>query len=88
MGIDPSPLTLRQVLTMYEGHSKDRWWHTSSLMALVHNTQCTKQGDCLAPADFNPHLAAKKQEAKSKVDAEVAEVIKRIRRKKGRHGTG
>ena len=50
-------MTLRQLLWMAEGHHKDRWQHTSSVMALIANVnRDPKKNRPFKPSDFNPYL--------------------------------
>ena len=43
---------------MAEGHTRDRWQHTSNLMALLANiNRDPKKGRPFKPSDFNPTLS-------------------------------
>ena len=56
-GVDPGPLTLRELLWMAEGRGRDAWAHTSSLMALIANaTRDPKKGRSFRPDHFNPYV--------------------------------
>lgn len=45
---------------MAEGHHKDMWQHTSSVMALIANVnRDPKKGRPFKPADFNPYAEKK-----------------------------
>jgi hypothetical protein len=50
-------LTLRELLWMAEGHHRDAWQHTSSLMALMANVnRDPKKARAFKPSDFNPYV--------------------------------
>ena len=54
-GVDPSPLTLRELGLMADGRAKFEWGIASSLMALLANlNRDPKRGKPLKPSDFNP----------------------------------
>jgi len=43
---------------MAEGHAKDRWQHTSNIMALIANTnRDPKKTRPFKPSDFNPTIS-------------------------------
>jgi len=43
---------------MADGHAKDRWQHTSNLMALIANAnRDPKKTRAFKPSDFNPTLS-------------------------------
>jgi len=55
---------------MAEARSRDRWAHTSALIAMTVNChRDAKKSRPFKPADFDPHELAKKQERVSKRDA-------------------
>ena len=37
LGVDPGPLTLRELVWMYAGRRREQWLHTSHVMALLAN---------------------------------------------------
>ena len=56
IGLDPGPLTLRELLLMAESRSQDNWAHTSAILALVANVnRDPKKSRAFKPSDFNPH---------------------------------
>ena len=56
IGLDPGPLTLRELLLMAESRSQENWAHTSAILALVANVnRDPKKSRAFKPADFNPH---------------------------------
>ena len=55
-GVHPGPLTLRELVWMAEARSKERWAHTSTVLALIANVnRDPKKHSPFKPADFNPH---------------------------------
>lgn len=60
MGIDPNPLTLRQLLWMAHGVRQSSWGYLSHLMCLIANVNAAK-GKRFKPADFNPMLQKAKR---------------------------
>ena len=55
LGVDPGPLTLRELVWMAEARIKQQWAHTASLMALLANAhRDPKKGRAFKPADFDP----------------------------------
>ncbi len=55
IGVDPGPLTLRELTIMLEGRQRHDWSVASGLMALVANTQRDpKRSRPLKPSDFDP----------------------------------
>jgi len=37
LGLDPGPFTLRELLEMADGRARERWTHTSWLLAMMAN---------------------------------------------------
>jgi hypothetical protein len=37
LGVDPGPLTLRELVWMYAGRRREHWLHTAHIMALLAN---------------------------------------------------
>jgi hypothetical protein len=55
VGVDPGPLTLRELAIMAEARQRAAWNHTSVLLAtLVNINRDPKKGRAAKPADFNP----------------------------------
>lgn len=55
-------MTLRELLAMAEGRQREHWSRTSSLMALVANTQRDpKRTRVFRPSDFDPFARAVQQ---------------------------
>ena len=56
MGVNPGPLTLRELLWMAEGRGKAEWAQTSTLLALLANAhRDPKKHGVFKPADFDPY---------------------------------
>jgi hypothetical protein len=54
IGVDPGPLSLRELLWMFEGACREHWGHTSNLMALIANAnRDPKKGKPFKATDFN-----------------------------------
>ena len=61
-GVDPGPLTLRELFWMAEGRSRDAWNRTSLLCALIANAHRNpKKGSAFKPANFHPYAAKQKE---------------------------
>jgi ribonuclease D len=75
-GVDPNPLTLRELVQMAEARETVRWNHTASLMALVANCNIdTKKTKPFEPADFHPDTqrkaAVKRVQSSNEAAAEI-----------------
>ena len=56
LGIDPGPFTLRELMDMAEGRARERWTHTSWLLAMMANVnRDPKKSRVFHPDDFNPY---------------------------------
>ncbi len=51
---------------MYEGLQDEEWQHTSSILAMLHNLQCSKKAQMKPPTHFNPLLKGKKKKRLTK----------------------
>lgn len=62
IGVDPHPLTLRELVAMAEGHVRERWNHTAQLMALTANINRDPRRKTrpYSPAEFHPLERARK----------------------------
>jgi len=77
LGVDPLPLTLRQLLWMIEGHKRDAWMRTAWLCALIANcNRDPKKGRAFTPADFYPGDEAHRDRA-IRVDRDGMAAMKR-----------
>ena len=54
MGVDPGPLTLRELAQMHEGRSRDAWDHTSLVVATILNVNRAKGRAPIKPSAVNP----------------------------------
>jgi len=55
IGVDPGPLTIRELLWMADGAARTLWQHTSSIMALITNCfRDTRKYGIVKPSDINP----------------------------------
>ena len=60
---------MRQLLWMAEGLGRERWAHTSALMALVANVnRDPKKGRALRPSDFDPYARSDCRRVAGKAD--------------------
>lgn len=58
VGVDPRPLTLRELVWMSEARRREAWSHTASLLALTANVHRNpqKRPRPFSPAEFHPLL--------------------------------
>ena len=64
IGVDPGPLTLRELLWMAEGQGRAAWGHTSALLALIRNAhRDPKTTRPSKPRDFDPYSQRDKESA-------------------------
>ena len=78
VGIDPGPLTLRQLLWMAEARMRQTWSHTSSVLAMIANVNRDpkKKPSPFNPADFNPY--GRKRKPGVAVTAQNMGILKRV----------
>ena len=57
LGVDPGPLTLRELVWMYAGRRREQWLHTAHVMALLANCHRDpkRRRRPFDIADFLPH---------------------------------
>ena len=69
VGVDPGPLTARELFFMAEGRSRAAWERTSAIMALIANANRDRKRkpSPYKPDDFNPF--AKKQKRAIKLES-------------------
>jgi hypothetical protein len=55
--VDPHPLTLRELVAMAEGRTRESWNHTSVVLALLANVHRDprRRSDPFMPAEFHPY---------------------------------
>jgi hypothetical protein len=61
LGVDPGPLTLRELAWMVEARRTDQWNHTASLLALlasIHRDPKKRRAP-FTPAEFHPLVAGR-----------------------------
>jgi len=62
IGVDPGPLTLRELVWMAEAKARNEWTHTSAVMALMANAhRDPKKTRVFTPADFNPYATSERK---------------------------
>ena len=55
LGLDPGPLTLRELVAMLDGRQRHDWSIAAAVMSVVANTaRDPKRSRLLKPADFDP----------------------------------
>ena len=54
VGVDPGPLTIRELLEMSEGRSRSLWGHTSAIVATILNVNRSKGKAPIRPDAVNP----------------------------------
>ena len=54
VGVDPGPLTIRELLQMSEGRSRSLWGHTSAIVATILNVNRPKGKAPIRPDVVNP----------------------------------
>ena len=60
-GVNPDPLTLRELVTLAEARGRFEWEQTASLMALVVNlVRNPKKSKPAKSSDFNPYCVRPK----------------------------
>ena len=61
MGVDPNPLTLRELVWMVGARRQDQWSHTAAVMALVANVHRNpkKRSKPYSPTEFHPLVERK-----------------------------
>ncbi|MEZ6097172.1 MAG: hypothetical protein R3C03_23610 [Pirellulaceae bacterium] len=72
IGIDPSLLTLRELIWMADARRNEAWSHTANLMALVANVNRNprRRSRPYSPIDFHP-LVERKPPADTKVGVRI-----------------
>jgi hypothetical protein len=74
--INPSPLTLRELVSMARGAQMAEWSRTASQMALLANVnRDPNKGKAFSPDDFNPLAAPRKRQPIPKVPFSILKTI-------------
>ena len=61
VGVDPGPLTIRELVDMSEGKSRSLWAHTSAQLAMLANVNRRKGQRAIRPEELDPWHQAKKK---------------------------
>jgi len=73
VGVDPGPLTLRQLLAMADARGHDEWQRTASVLAMLFNAhRDPRRTDPASPDDFNPFARRQADENKLTVPPKLA----------------
>ena len=76
LGVDPGPLTLRELVWMAEARLQAEWAQTSSLMALIANAhRDPKKHGPFKPGDFDPTQKARREPVVGKADIGVLKQV-------------
>ena len=76
LGVDPGPLTLRELVWMAEARLQAEWAQTSSVMALIANAnRDPKKHGPFKPGDFDPTQKAKHEPVVEKADIGVLKQV-------------
>ena len=55
LGVDPGPLTLRELVLMAESRQRDAWDHTSAVLCMLYNAnRDPKKTRAATPQEFHP----------------------------------
>ena len=57
--MNPGPFTLREMVWMVEERRRESWDHTSHLLAMIRNANCTRKSQTVSPLELNPFTAAR-----------------------------
>lgn len=69
-------MTLRELLKFSQGASHDRWDHTASILAMLHNCHRPESLAAATASDYHPHERAKQaQQPKIKGDIQALKVF-------------
>lgn len=87
LGLDPGPLTLRQLVAMSNCRGESEWKRTGSVLAMLFNAhRDPRRTDPASPDDFNPFVRAKAEQQKLAVPPKMANKLmfaglRKLRRK-------
>lgn len=71
---------------MAEGHGRDAWTRAAALMAVTHNSHCSRKRDLKKASDFNPY--AEKRVADKQDLALIKDALEHGRRKAAKKPQG
>jgi len=74
-GVDPGPLTLRELALMAEGRARLEWGQTAQLLALLYNAHRTEGARALSADDFDPYREPRGQPELSITVGEYARIV-------------
>jgi hypothetical protein len=80
-GVNPDPLTLRELLWMSEARGEFEWQQTAAVMALHANMNRAKGKPPISPDQFNPY-AAERVKASKRITPETLHNLKPLAKKK------
>ena len=67
VGVDPHPLTLRELCWMAHARIEADWWHTANLMSLTINQNRKKGSRAITPKELHPMQVQKQKKAKKQI---------------------
>lgn len=82
IGIDPGPFTLRELFWLVDGHARQVWQHTASILAAAFANNPNVKKPKFTPDKFYPFAMAKKRTV---IDGTIAD-LKLLIPKKGKKG--
>jgi hypothetical protein len=65
IGVEPGPLTLRELFWMVDGRGRQAWAHTALICSVLANCNRDpkKRPRPFSPAEFNPYMRKKHKDA-------------------------
>ena len=78
MGVDPGPLTLRELVSMAEGRSRSLWGHTSVVVATILNVNRPKGKAAIRPNAVNPWESGKAGRRRTRITAGNITELKKL----------
>ena len=78
VGVDPGPLTIRELLEMTEGRSRSLWGHTSAIVATILNVNRPKGKAAIKPEAVNPWESKKPHERRIRITKDNITVLKAL----------
>ena len=83
IGVDPGPLSLRELMLMAKGHAENAWTHTSALLSALWtgNSVHTKDPHYVSPVDMNPLLCGT-EKATPKASVSILKTVFRAKKRK------
>lgn len=79
VGVNPGPLTLRELVWMARARAEDNWAHTSTVLAMLANVhRDPKKIRAFTPDDFNPLVRKKSGGRSIPITADNIEILKKL----------